>query len=311
MKQGPINVVFAADDNYVQHMAVTMLSLLHTKKVAVSVNFTVIGDGLSEKSIAILKEISESNHSFISFPVVDFSSWEDLKVNYHFSRAMYGRLLIPDIIAAEKIIYLDCDTVIRSDISDLWNTDIDQYYAGAVIDPPLSGLDKYYISPGPPIIPWGQPYCNSGVLLLNLTKCRQDNLMAKVFRYVKEHSDRIYFPDQDALNVLMQGKWLHLHPRWNVQSSMFKMCYKRKQRCTVPRDIIEAVKNPAIIHYTEAIKSWHYECLVPYVEEYYKYLAMTPWKDYTPKRPPMEGIMKKHRRKFKRRFKSMFLGYRI
>ena len=313
MKQVPISVAFAADENYAQHMAVTMLSLLHARKVAFPVHFTVIGDDLSEKSVSALTEIAQNNNASISFPVVDFDVFGDLNVNYHFSRAMYGRLLLPDIIDADKVLYLDCDILIRADIFDLWNIDISEYYAGAVIDPCLSGIDKYYIFPsGEPVIPLGQTYFNSGVLLLNLKKYREDNLMQIVSRFVYENSESLHFPDQDALNVVMQGKWLPLDPCWNVQSSMFMMCYKEKRGDKFPQDIIEAVKNPAIIHYTDTVKPWHYEYLFPYVEEYYNYLAMTPWYGFKrPNSPNWDSFLRKHRRKFKRRLKSMFLGYRI
>jgi lipopolysaccharide biosynthesis glycosyltransferase len=313
MKQVPISVAFAADENYVQHMAVTMLSLLHTRKVAFPVHFTVIGDDLSEKSVSALTEIAQSNNASISFPVVDFDVFGDLNVNYHFSRAMYGRLLLPDIIDAIKVLYLDCDILIKADISDLWKIDISEYYAGAVIDPCLSGMGGYYIfPPGGRIISSCKPYFNSGVLLLNLEKCRQDNLMDQALRFVDENSERLDFPDQDALNVVMQGKWLPLDPCWNVQSAIFDMCYNEKHRGKLLQDFIKAVKNPAIVHYTEAVKPWHYECLLPYVEEYYNYLAMTPWYGFKrPNSPNWDSFLRKHRRKFKRRLKSMFLGYRI
>ena len=79
----------------------------------------------------------------------------------------------------------------------------------------------------------------------------------------------------------------------------------------LPPEIIETVKDPAIIHYTDAIKPWHYKFETPYVKEYYKYLALTPWKGYYPPGWTFRGMLKKYRHLFKRRLKSAILGYRV
>lgn len=44
-------------------------------------------------------------------------------------------------------------------------------------------------------------------------------------------------------------------------------------------EIIEACKSPAIIHFCMPQKPWHYECINPYRELYYKYKRMTPWQE--------------------------------
>ena len=90
----------------------------------------------------------------------------------------------------------------------------------------------------------------------------EDNVMEKASSF-KFRNPGSRYHDQDGLNVAMRHKWFTLHPRWNVQSFMFKICYNGKLRNQFPPEIIEAVKNPAIIHYTEAIKPWHYECEMP------------------------------------------------
>lgn len=307
-----IQVAFSVDENYAQHLCVAIMSLLQNINPDVSVKITVIGDRLSPESVSRLKQIANGNKVSIVFPDVDFDLWDDWKVIYHYSRAMYGRLLIPEMIDGDKVLYLDCDILIKSDISDLWKLNISGHYAGAVVDPALSGIDEYFMPPGEHVMPSGEPYFNSGILLLNLKKCREDNLMQRVSSFISQNSARLHFPDQDALNVVMQGAWYPLHPRWNLQSVIFKMCYRDTQRRVLPEDFIEAVKNPAIVHYTDAVKPWHYECLWPYVEEYYNYLAKSPWYEFRrPHSPNWESFMRIHRRKFKRRLKSLLLGYRI
>ena len=145
---------------------------------------------------------------------------------------------------------------------------------------------------------------------MNLKKWRQDGeIIDKAIEFKIENPDT-HCNDQDALNANLWGKWFSLHPRWNVQTYTFRMCYESQLRRKLPKEFIEAVKNPAIVHYTTNTKPWHYECRVPYVEEYYKYLAMTPWKNYRPARK-FTDVVNKNIRMIRRRLTGAMLGYRV
>ena len=306
----PIYVAFAADENYAQHLGVAMMSLLHNIASDVSVNFTIIGDNLSAKSTSRLKHIASGNNLSIDFPVQDFQNFKDLTVNRHLTRATYARLALPDIIDVDKVLYLDSDIIVRADISKLWEIDISEYYSGSVLDTYVNGpYGQSRIDPRLGLAA-GEDYFNAGVLLLNLKKCRQDNVMKKAISFKLQNPDSTYH-DQDGLNAAMHGRWLPLNPCWNVQTSAFRLCYNGKYRRNLPAETIEAVKNPAIVHFTSVAKPWHYGCYWPYVDEYYKYLAFTPWKDYQPTGWTLRGMLKKNRRLFKRRLKSAILGYRV
>ena len=135
--------------------------------------------------------------------------------------------------------------------------------------------------------------------------------MEKAFNFILDNPDILYYRSQDGLNVVMGSNWFHLHPRWNADSNMFRICYSNKLRGEYPPEIIEAVKDPAIVHYTGDIKPWHYGCEEPYVEEYYKYLALTPWKGYQLTGWSFRSMIRNNRRLFKRRLKSTMLGYRV
>jgi lipopolysaccharide biosynthesis glycosyltransferase len=305
-KIDPITVGFAVDENYVRHLSVTMLSILHNKKADVKIQFVVIGDGLSEESKSALKQLIKNNNASLFFPNIEYNFFDKLKhppILPHVSRATYGRLFLTDIFEGDKLLYLDCDILVRGDISELWDIDIAEYYAGAVLDPAQEDSSRRLGMP-PEV-----PYFNSGVLSLNLKKCRQDNIMKEALKFMAENSDKIIFPDQDGLNVAMCNNWFSLHPRWNVQSYMFNIFYDGKLKKKFRSDIVAAVKNPAIVHFTSEDKPWHYRCENPYVEEYYKYLAQTPWKGNAPEGRSFRGMIRKNRRLLKRRFKSAILGF--
>ena len=305
-KIDPITVGFAVDENYVRHLGVAMLSILHNKKADAKIQFVVIGDGLSEESMSVLKQLIENNNASLIFHRIEYNLFDKVKhstILPHLSRATYGRLFFTDIIGGDKLLYLDCDILVRGDISELWDIDMAEYYAGAVFDPAQEDSSRRLGMP-PEV-----PYFNSGVLSLNLKKCRQDNIMRKALKFIVENSDKIIFADQDGLNVAMYNNWFSLHPRWNVQSYMFNIFYNGKLRKKYSPDIIAAVKNPAIVHFTSEVKPWHYRCENPYAEEYYKYLAQTPWKGNAPEGRSFRSMIRKNRRLLKRRLKSAILGF--
>ena len=138
----PLCVAFATDENYVQHMCVAMLSLLHNQKGDIPIHIYVLGDNLTGDSIAIIKSLAANHNANISIKEVDFEKFtQGLMPKRHQSRVTYATLVIPQILNEDKVLYLDCDLLVRDDISQLWEFDISEYYLGAVIDSFYGGLN--------------------------------------------------------------------------------------------------------------------------------------------------------------------------
>lgn len=90
--------------------------------------------------------------------------------------------LIPDM--PEKILYLDIDMMANKDISELYNMDIKNFeYAAA--------REKY----GSKII--RPDYINAGMLLLNMKKIKETNLLEKARNLIR--TKKLLFADQDAI----------------------------------------------------------------------------------------------------------------
>jgi lipopolysaccharide biosynthesis glycosyltransferase len=116
------------------------------------------------------------------------------------------RLLVDDqnIIPFDKAIYLDYDIMAVKDINILWNEDVSEFEYGASLDQ----LGKFWVNPR---------YCNSGVLLINLKKCRETGLFEKARKKVYKN---IYFmPDQTALFRSVKARLL-LPRKYNEQRSI-------------------------------------------------------------------------------------------
>ena len=104
------------------------------------------------------------------------------------------RCVLSKILAENKVLYLDVDTIVTGDISELWYTNIYDNYIAAV---PECG--EYY---------------NSGVMLMNLEYMRKHNSSEALCSFLES---RIYtFPDQEAINNVFAGKIRKLPPKFNA-----------------------------------------------------------------------------------------------
>ncbi|NLL62104.1 MAG: glycosyltransferase family 8 protein [Candidatus Atribacteria bacterium] len=272
-----INIVAVTDDNYAQHLGVMLYSLLENFRMNAHRNLDIyiIEDSISKSNKINLKRIIEQSGANAIFKTIDNSKYEGFKVLGNHVLACYYRISIPEILtdSIKKAIYLDCDLIVKEDISKLWNIDISEYFLAAV-------EDLNYRLPDMLGLPAGSKYFNSGVLLLNLERWRDHCISDKAREWIKNNPDKVNYVDQDGLNAILFNRWKELSLSWNVQSSMFiRRLYEL--RCT-KAEYMEARKNPSILHFTTYPKPWHFTNNHPLKKEYYKYLKKTPWKHYSP-----------------------------
>jgi lipopolysaccharide biosynthesis glycosyltransferase len=104
----------------------------------------------------------------------------------------------------DKIIYLDADIMANGNISELYNIDISDYE--------IAGARDYYGK-----IFFNPQYLNSGVLLMNMTKIRESNMLSRALKLC--NTRRIFLPDQTAINKCASKKKI-LSSRFNEQKKM-------------------------------------------------------------------------------------------
>jgi lipopolysaccharide biosynthesis glycosyltransferase len=175
----------------------------------------------------------------------------------------------------EKLIYLDCDLIVKDDISQLWDIPLFDYTIAAVSD--IGGLFRLEDLN----MPSTSAYFNSGVMMINLASWRKGGVTKAVLNYLIQNREKIHYHDQDGLNAILYNHWLSLPPNWNMQSNMLE---RNKSTWFSDEVLKEAARHPSIIHFTGPSKPWQYDNTHPYKNEYYKYLSMTVWNSYKPKK---------------------------
>lgn len=103
----------------------------------------------------------------------------------------------------DRILSIDCDTVVLNDISELWDIDLDDYYVAGVKEPVLTEQHGYL-------------YINAGVTMWNLQKCREDGMDDKMIYDL--NARKYFFVSQDVLNEECKGHILELPVEYNVSS---------------------------------------------------------------------------------------------
>ncbi len=288
-----IHIATAADDNYAQHVA-TMLCSLFINNTHSKFDIYLLHQNINQKRLDLLTDLVESYGHTLIKETICIEDTQQFVVSGHITLASYFRIFLSIYVHkdVDKLLYLDADLIVYQAITDLWRTDISQYVLGAVES----------VTPGEKLIfpeKKHRRYFNAGVLLINLRKWREENIMNQTINFINHNPDKLTFHDQDALNAVLHDKWLPLHPKYNMQGALFMNEFKTFKGD--PNEIEEAILHPVIIHYSTPLKPWHYLSFHPYTTAYYQYLALTPWRDFEPTDKSFVRIMRKAVRPFFRK----------
>lgn len=270
-----IPLIFGVDGAYSQHLAVTLASLLENNPHNRFDILVVTLNMAQEDRSRILALAARFDNVKLRFQPFDITRYSHFRTDGHISHASYLRIFIPEILPddVEKVLYLDCDIVVRHDIAPLWRTDLGDKVLGAA-------RNLFFVRHADLDMPPDARYFNAGVLLMNLKRWREVDGTARLIRFIEAHHDHLWAHDQDALNAVFCGEILELAPRWNFQTSMLwsepdglDLTYAEFRRL---------IENPAIVHFTSPSKPWHFSNTHPYKSTYYRYLAKTPYRSYAP-----------------------------
>lgn len=174
----------------------------------------------------------------VDVPPLLFSAW---KTSEAYTEAVYHRLLIPQVVAEPRAIYLDCDLVATCGLSALHDIDMQGAWIGGRTD--LNSAATNLLG-----LPSDDPYLNSGVLLLDTEQLRRHRPLEAIRSIYEQNEAKILWPDQCLINKMAEGKKLVLDARWNVQMH------------SIPgEELAEALERwdgEAVIHFTGPPKPW-------------------------------------------------------
>ena len=276
-----MDIVACIDKNFVMPTGVMMYSVC-VNNADVDIVFHVIKDeSVTDKDRIDLEEtvmaFERKTIVFYDIDVTLFPEFPNVNVDSRVTQASYYRLMLSKILPdnIDKILYLDGDVIVRYSLLNLWNTELGEKAIAAVTDM-SEGVKEYFDRLNYPV---QAGYFNSGVLLINLQYWREHNVVRLFIDFMVEHEDLIQLWDQDILNAVFFDKKMTLPVKYNLQKGFL---YKEADYdyMRYEKEIIEARKDPVIVHYT-GTKPWVYYSRVPkhpFASLFYKYQSQTKWK---------------------------------
>lgn len=239
-------------------MAVSITSLLENN-VHSKIVVHILYSDLSEATKARLSAFENRyKNTKIIFHKIDDSRFEKFGLTIeHITKETYFRYMIADVLPdIDRVLYLDGDTIVNGDISELFDTDLTNYYCAGVSDIYIEsvgykktlGLDGLYI--------------NAGVIFFNLDEMRKTNIAEKLFKLTAENNFK--YQDQDAINIAFNGKMRELDCVYN---------FKRAHQKAFP----EKIPSAKIVHYVGPNKPWRKFSLNRVKILWYKYESLSPY----------------------------------
>lgn len=271
-----MDIVVNFDHNFVMPTGV-MLHSVCVNNPDVDITFHVLSDdrvtNVDKEDIKkIIHAIPKKTIAFYSIDCDIAQSFPRL-LKTSLPPVTYFRLFLTSILpeSIEKVLYLDGDIVVRQSLQPLWDTDLSNYAIAAVSDRPSERPEMYsrlqYSS--------DLGYFNAGVLLINLRYWREHDVTPAFVEYIQGHSDILLFQDQDVLNYIFRDKKLLLPLKYNFQQALLQRdIFQRYEN-----EILAAIKDPVIIHYSGVVKPWHayIRDLNPLNSSFFKYQNQTKW----------------------------------
>lgn len=263
-----IHIAVASNNGYAVLIAALFKSVIVNHKTSENLVFYILDDQISSINKSKINNLTNQHDNVeINWINVNEVLPAGMKFpidNTAFPFTAFFRLFAPYVLSdhVTKLIYFDVDMIVRKDVSDLWNFDLENYTVAAVTDVcetvgcEWGGIPNYKQLG----IPSGAKYFNSGLLLINPKLWRENNIPQKVFNAINDNSKYVNFPDQYGLNVVFAQNWKEINPLWNWYAN-------------------NPHPDPYNIHFLDIKPVYKsYRSDEDFKKEFFKYLDMTPFK---------------------------------
>ncbi len=277
------HLVYGIDDKYLPPCLVSIYSAL--RFASDRVNVTVFTSGPDDNIRAGIDGLSDhfpkAEFDVREFAGKDLAEYERSELAARWTSVSMTPLYIPWMID-EKCIFLDADTLVMRDLSELYHADLQGSLIGACPQPAFAiSCRKYFsisldsiLSPartkrrrselqktaemvGYPVEELATKYFNSGVILMDTAAIRDADPTGGRLSALGAKKQWATWQDMERLNAYFNGETQYLDLRWNVYRDFnpLNLMYVSSKLLA---EIKEARKNPGILHYTSIYdrQSW-------------------------------------------------------
>lgn len=299
-----IAIASALDDEYTMPTEVMLESLLESALEETEYYiYLLVPGGYDQKN---RERLTSLNRKFpghhVMFIDMNHRFKEERLTISHVTYPTYYRLLLPDILAEwDKCIYLDGDVLVLEDLGDLYQNNIFDYYVGGVKAPfycrtyETKEQNRKRLN-----LPDMDCYINAGVLLMNLRKLREEQMIPRFLSMLEREKEKTN--DQDIINVQCYGKIKSLPFCYNYQVEASYLDKNTLFDIFSPLEGEFMNDKPKILHYSNNnVKPWRsldYE----YSDLWWEYFCKTSYAGEEKKR---KAIINAKRAEKEKRFEQL------
>ncbi len=263
-KKPIIPIFFSTDDNYAPYLGVALKSLVDNVSKDYLCKIYVLTTELSSFNRHTLQHCANGSNIELEFVNVQKALDQigtKLHLRDYYSNATYYRFFIADLFPQySKALYLDCDIVIRGDVSELYNIELGDKLLGAVREETVyqTPVFRDYVERVLEIP--CDSYFNAGILSLNLNEFRRLDVFGEFVKLLGKRRFEVA-QDQDYLNVIAYGNTVRIGIEWN--------------KPPVPDEVLGTAA-PKLAHFTLTRKPWNYDGIL-YGDIFWEYALKTPY----------------------------------
>lgn len=251
---------FGIDDSFARPLGVLLTSLCeHNQQLALT--FHVMALALDEQHVQRLREIAQRYHVNICIYYLNADYFTGLLIQRNWPLPIYFRFILPKLLHAQTLLYLDSDILCLRSIQPLLDIPLGECVLAAVPDAENTATRRKAAL-------GIATYFNSGVLLISMENWNRAAISERALTMLFETPDKFTYPDQDVLNVLLQGKTIVLDNAWNC------LFDDRGDEASAQ----QAWQQAALLHLAARPKPWMvaYDC--PFMQQrYLEYEQRSPW----------------------------------
>ena len=268
-----IHIALSADKAFTVPLGLCLRSIMQSANPGTTYHFHILDSGVNHK---LLMRGGFTNITW--YDVAD--KMRDLPVYERFPSATYHRFLLPSLLPTEitRVLFLDCDTVVHQDLSELYHTDLKGNAIAAV---PWVVLGHYREEYGQHLRSFpqrfgfeddGTPYFYASLLIMDLPAMRSHGTTARIIETVrKTPREKLIWLDQDALNATLRGQITPLPLEYNVIPLFSEQLENESEAAK------EAYAAPAIVHFAAMKPNILTGPRNKLEEDFFRFWQTTPW----------------------------------
>jgi lipopolysaccharide biosynthesis glycosyltransferase len=245
-----MNLLFTLNKKYIPQLIILLKSIFKTNDG--EFNIYIISKELDENDI---KKIKKSINKEFNITLIPFD--DKLLVGSPTSKRypleIYYRLFSAKVLPndVDRVLYLDPDIVVINKLDELYNMDFeDNYFIGAThVRNLLRKFNEIRVK-----APKDSPYVNTGVLLINIKKLREEQEVDSVYKFIEKHKRKFTLPDQDVICGLYGDKVKLVNQYIYNLSDRIIALNNLTSKEKIDLDWVK--KNTVIIHYCGRNKPW-------------------------------------------------------